>query len=57
MFYGSKLHGKGEDCLVIADKLIKDSVKDLNRRPSALFLTGDQIYADDVAGPLIRYLN
>jgi hypothetical protein len=52
-----KLHGKGEDCLAIADKLIKDSAKDINRRPSALFLTGDQIYADDVAGPLIRYLN
>jgi hypothetical protein len=52
-----KLHGKGEDCLVIADKLIKDSLKDINRRPSALFLTGDQIYADDVAGPLIQYLN
>jgi hypothetical protein len=44
-----KLHGKGEDCLAIADKLIKDSAKDINRRPSALFLTGDQIYADDVA--------
>jgi hypothetical protein len=52
-----KLHGKGEDCLVIADKLIADSVKDINKRPSALLLTGDQIYADDVAGPLIRYLN
>jgi hypothetical protein len=25
-------------------------------RPSALFLTGDQIYADDVAGPLARHL-
>jgi hypothetical protein len=52
-----KLHGKGEDCLVIADKLIAESVKDINKRPSALLLTGDQIYADDVAGPLIRYLN
>jgi hypothetical protein len=51
-----KLHGKGEDCLSIADKLIATSVSDLNKRPSALFLTGDQIYADDVAGPLIQHL-
>ncbi|HEY6669150.1 MAG TPA: hypothetical protein VI033_08360, partial [Candidatus Nitrosopolaris sp.] len=51
-----KLHGKGEDCLAIADRLIAASVKNLNKRPSALFLTGDQIYADDVAGPLIQHL-
>ena len=51
-----KLHGKGEDCLAIADRLIAPSVKNLNKRPSVLFLTGDQIYADDVAGPLIQHL-
>ena len=51
-----KLHGKGEDCLAIADELISDSVNDLDKRPCALFLTGDQIYADDVADPLIQYL-
>lgn len=58
LLYGScrKLHGKGEDCLVIADEIISNSVKDLNKRPSALFLTGDQIYADDVADVLIKYL-
>jgi hypothetical protein len=58
LLYGScrKLHGRGEDCLVIADELISNSVDDLNKRPSALFLTGDQIYADDVADPLIEYL-
>jgi hypothetical protein len=51
-----KLHGKGEDCLAIADELISDSVNNLDKRPCALFLTGDQIYADDVADPLIQYL-
>jgi hypothetical protein len=58
LLYGScrKLHGKGEDCLAIADELISNSVIDLYKRPSALFLTGDQIYADDVADPLIEYL-
>jgi hypothetical protein len=58
LLHGScrKLHGKGEDCLVIADELISNSVDDVNKRPCALFLTGDQIYADDVADPLIEYL-
>ncbi|MBV9178357.1 MAG: hypothetical protein JO297_15125 [Nitrososphaeraceae archaeon] len=51
-----KLHGKGEDSLSIADKLIAESVRNLNKRPSVLFLTGDQIYADDVAAPLIQHL-
>ncbi|HEY1247935.1 MAG TPA: hypothetical protein VGE97_03005, partial [Nitrososphaera sp.] len=51
-----KLHGKGEDCLVAADEIIYSSFTDLKMRPSALFLTGDQIYADDVASPLSQYL-
>jgi hypothetical protein len=51
-----KLHGKGEDCLAAADEVIASSFMDLNTRPCALFLTGDQIYADDVAIPLARYL-
>ena len=51
-----KLHGKGEDCLATADELISNSVNDLRKRPSALFLTGDQIYADDVSDPLIEHL-
>lgn len=58
ILYGScrKLHGDGEDSLVAADELIASSVKDLDKRPSLLYLIGDQIYADDVAGPLIRHL-
>jgi hypothetical protein len=58
VMYGScrKLHGKGEDCLAIADKIIAASFEDLDRRPSVLYLIGDQIYADDVAGPLLGYL-
>lgn len=51
-----KLHGKGHDCLAIADEVICTTLKDLEQRPCALFLTGDQVYADDVAGPLINYL-
>lgn len=51
-----KLHGKGKDCLEVADDLISASVIDLSKRPSALFLTGDQIYADDVSDALILHI-
>jgi hypothetical protein len=47
------LHGAGEDALIAADETIAGHALDLDQRPSALFLTGDQIYADDVAGPMI----
>jgi hypothetical protein len=50
------LRGKGEDALACGDDVVADNVSDLSRRPSALFLTGDQIYGDDVSGPLIKHL-
>jgi hypothetical protein len=52
-----KLHGKGADSLVAADKILANHFDNLQKRPSALFLTGDQIYADDVAGPLIKHIS
>jgi hypothetical protein len=52
-----KLQGKGADSLVAADKILADHFDNLQKRPSALFLTGDQIYADDVADPLIKYIS
>jgi hypothetical protein len=51
-----KLHGKGEDVFWCADELLADTAADLTRRPAALFLTGDQIYGDDVAAGLTGYL-
>lgn len=51
-----KLHGKGLDCLAVADEIVSSSVKELHKRPSALYLTGDQIYADDVSSVLIQHL-
>lgn len=59
VLYGScrKLHGDDEDNLVIADRIISENFFDLRRRPSALFLIGDQIYADNVAGPIINHIN
>src|SRR3954470_11198900 len=49
-----KLHSGGEDALGAADALTHRFALDVEHRPSALFLTGDQIYADDVPGALAR---
>ena len=58
LLYGScrKLHGEDQDSLVIGDKLMQDLAYNLRKRPGALFLMGDQIYADNVAGPLIGFI-
>lgn len=55
LLYGScrKLHGKGDDALACGDILIEESYNNLVQRPNALFLMGDQIYADDVADPIM----
>jgi hypothetical protein len=50
------LHGRGEDAMLSADEEIAKTAGDPARRPSALFLTGDQVYADEVAGPMIRHV-
>ena len=44
-----KLHGNGPDMLPHVDDLIREHRQDATLRPQQLFLTGDQIYADDVA--------
>ena len=56
--YGScrKLHGKGRDALAGSEKIVFKTACDLETRPHALFLMGDQIYADDVAGPILPFL-
>ncbi len=48
-----KLHGGGQDALPILDDLIKHYAKEPNARLHQLFFTGDQIYGDDVADPLL----
>jgi hypothetical protein len=50
-------HGKGEDAFLCADELLGHAATGRSHRPSALFLTGDQIYGDDVAPGVTRYLN
>ncbi|MCM3790687.1 hypothetical protein M3221_20255 [Domibacillus indicus] len=54
VLYGScrKFHGKGEDAMAAGDMYMEETVHVLEKRPQALFLLGDQIYADHVADPL-----
>jgi hypothetical protein len=51
-----KMHGYGQDALALLDDKIKDNLVALDKRPQALFLTGDQIYADEVPTILLRHL-
>ena len=48
-----KPHGGGKDTLSCIDSLIEESAHSANGRPHQLFLTGDQIYGDDVADPIL----
>jgi hypothetical protein len=48
-----KPHGDGFDALSILDSLLAASADRPSQRPQQLFLTGDQIYGDDVAAPLL----
>ncbi|HJQ35112.1 MAG TPA: hypothetical protein VJ866_23380 [Pyrinomonadaceae bacterium] len=49
-----KPHADGFDALVATDVMIEFDHSRPDDRPHQLFLTGDQIYADDVARPLLR---
>jgi hypothetical protein len=48
-----KPHGTGYDMLSALDALLASAIERGKNRPQQLFLTGDQIYADDVAAPLL----
>jgi len=43
----------GADAFLVYDDLLKKNAKDAFQRPASLILTGDQIYADDLAAPLL----
>ena len=52
-----KPHGESMDALAAVDKMIKEALEiEPKKRPHQLFLTGDQIYADDVADVLLFML-
>jgi hypothetical protein len=48
-----KPHGDGRDALPILDNAIEQFAGMANFRPHQLFLTGDQIYGDDVADAML----
>lgn len=56
LLHGScrKPHHRSDDALRRVDEEVRESNTDANARPSMLLLSGDQIYVDDVAGPMLN---
>ena len=52
-----RTNAAGPDAMGYLDDLIRDHRLDIRRRPQQLFLTGDQIYADDLSGCLLPQVN
>lgn len=52
-----KPHYDGSDALAQVDTLIANSFDNEKERPDLLLMTGDQIYADDVAGPMLQAIH
>lgn len=59
LLHGScrKPHHPGRDGLLQADALLAASREQPAERPALLMLSGDQIYADDVAGPMLAAIH
>jgi len=55
MLHGScrKPHYDSDDGLIQVDNLLASSGQSAEKRPAMLMMSGDQIYADDVAGPML----
>ncbi|PTT63040.1 hypothetical protein DBR26_23380, partial [Pseudomonas sp. HMWF007] len=55
LLHGScrKPHHPATDGLLCVDQLLADET-DPQQRPALLMMSGDQVYADDVAGPMLR---
>lgn len=58
-FHGScrKPHHDSQDAMVGLDREVGGTLDHRTRRPAFLMLTGDQIYADDVAGPMLKAIH
>ncbi|MCG8637471.1 MAG: hypothetical protein MI863_26830 [Desulfobacterales bacterium] len=58
IFHGScrNPHHDSEDSFLGADRVIEGKLDETDR-PALLMLTGDQIYADDVAGPMLHAIH
>lgn len=55
LLHGScrKPHYPNDDALVQADQVIGETLFDSVNRPALMMFSGDQVYADDVAGPML----
>ena len=52
-----KPHAHCDDALPQIDKTIEKSLKGDGERPDIIIMSGDQIYADDVAGPMLQAIH
>ncbi|MDB5790291.1 MAG: alkaline phosphatase family protein [Massilia sp.] len=59
ILFGScrKPHHPARDGLARADALLADHIERSDERPAMLILCGDQVYADDVAGPMLAAIH
>lgn len=59
LLHGScrKPHFTGADGLVIADEHLATVLQQPKEWPALLMMSGDQIYADDVAGPMLQAIH
>ncbi|WP_020210273.1 hypothetical protein [Gilvimarinus chinensis] len=59
LLHGScrKPHHLGEDGLCAADTFMAQTRHDSEQTPALLLMTGDQVYADDVAGPMLSAIH
>lgn len=58
LLHGScrKPHHPAPDGLLCVDRLL-EAEPDAHKRPALLMMSGDQVYADDVAGPMLRAIH
>jgi len=59
LMHGScrKPHFDGDDALAQIDTVLSKQSFTAEKRPSLLMMSGDQIYADDVAGPMLNAIH
>lgn len=52
-----KPHHRADEGLLCVDRLLADAHHTAAQRPALLMMSGDQVYADDVAGPMLRAIH
>jgi len=52
-----KAHFSGDDALPILDLAIQQEFESGRQRPDMILMTGDQVYIDDVAGPMLNAIH